>query len=71
MQDLLFVCNLFPSNDALSSVCVGTLQVQPTLEAWVPPLTKMYVVTHRIVTHSYTAGSDPPPVYGLVVCYIL
>jgi len=47
-----FFNNLFHSNDALSHVCVGTLQVQPKLEAWVPPLCKMYVVTHRIVTHS-------------------
>jgi len=52
MQDLLFVYNLFPSNDAVSSVCVGKLQVQPKLETWVPPLSKMCVVTHRIVTHS-------------------
>ena len=53
VQCRIYCCyNLLFSNDALSSVCVGTLKVQPILEAWVLPLSKMYVITHRIVTHS-------------------
>jgi hypothetical protein len=44
--------NVLGCNDAWLTVCVGTLKLQPKLEAIHSCMTKIYVVTIRISTHS-------------------